>query len=49
MTKTDGSLIGWQFVFNFEHWDFGIVSDFDIRISWQSPLLLNCQNQGQKL
>jgi hypothetical protein len=33
MTKTDGSLIGGQLVLNFEHSDFGIVSDFGFRYS----------------
>jgi hypothetical protein len=33
MTKTDGNLIGGQFVLDFEHWDFGIASDFGFRYS----------------
>jgi hypothetical protein len=33
MTKTDGSLIGGQFVLSFEHSDFGIVSVFGFRYS----------------
>ena len=33
MTKTVSSLMGGQFAFNFEHLDFGIVSDFGFRYS----------------
>jgi hypothetical protein len=33
MAKTDRGLIGGQFVLNFEHSDFGIVSDFGFRYS----------------
>jgi len=32
MTKTQQLRLCPDFVLNFEHWDFDIVSDFDIRI-----------------